>query len=177
MSRFASWTAQQWDVITFNFGLHDGGVAVADYTANMEAITAKLAATGARLILVTTTMPGGSGGPAAGNAGVVAFNTAAAAVAAKVRHRSFERFHRLSFALSLSCSAAVSDRGTVARSMRAWPCSTSLRRWASVARSAPAASPTATRPATGVSCGTGSRRRSRRRWQARPVRPTAVRPE
>jgi hypothetical protein len=49
----------------------------------MENITTQLLRTGARLLLVTSTMPDGSNGTAADNAGMVRYNAVAAAVAAK----------------------------------------------------------------------------------------------
>jgi acyl-CoA thioesterase-1 len=53
----------KWDVIHFNFGLHDIKLddagkpltSAADYEANLRAIVARLRATGARLVFATTT--------------------------------------------------------------------------------------------------------------------------
>ena len=51
-------TAVQWDVIMFNFGLHDldnASAAEASYRAQLQNITARLNATGATLMYATTT--------------------------------------------------------------------------------------------------------------------------
>lgn len=45
----------RWDIIHFNFGIHDRKTPVADYAERLEAITTQLKATGARLIWATTT--------------------------------------------------------------------------------------------------------------------------
>ncbi|MEX0669819.1 MAG: SGNH/GDSL hydrolase family protein [Pirellulales bacterium] len=44
-----------WDAIHFNFGIHDRNTPVADYTARLEQLVARLEKTGARLIWATTT--------------------------------------------------------------------------------------------------------------------------
>lgn len=44
-----------WDVIHFNFGIHDRGTPVADYAARLERIVERLEQTGAKLIWATTT--------------------------------------------------------------------------------------------------------------------------
>jgi lysophospholipase L1-like esterase len=44
-----------WDIIHFNFGIHDRKTPLADYEERLQAITAQLKATGARLIWATTT--------------------------------------------------------------------------------------------------------------------------
>lgn len=56
--RAADYTPQQWDLIAFNFGLHDTSNATsaeALYAQNMELITARLNATGAKLLYMLTT--------------------------------------------------------------------------------------------------------------------------
>lgn len=47
--------AGKWDVIHFNFGIHDRGTPAADYVQRLEAIVARLEKTGARLIWASTT--------------------------------------------------------------------------------------------------------------------------
>ncbi|MFM8414840.1 MAG: SGNH/GDSL hydrolase family protein [Planctomycetota bacterium] len=46
---------EKWDVIHFNFGIHDRNTPVADYVARLEQIVARLEKTGAKLIWATTT--------------------------------------------------------------------------------------------------------------------------
>jgi len=61
-------TLPKWKVITFNFGLHDGPTDLGAYTDNLANITTTLvgvaADTGASLLYVTTTIPGGAAEPA-----------------------------------------------------------------------------------------------------------------
>ena len=45
----------KWDVIHFNFGIHDRSVPVADYTARLEKLVERLQATGATLVWASTT--------------------------------------------------------------------------------------------------------------------------
>jgi hypothetical protein len=45
----------KWDVIHFNFGIHDRGTPAADYVQRLEAIVARLEKTGARLVWASTT--------------------------------------------------------------------------------------------------------------------------
>ena len=45
----------KWDVIHFNFGIHDRGTPSADYVKRLEAIVARLEKTGAKLIWASTT--------------------------------------------------------------------------------------------------------------------------
>ncbi len=75
-----------WDVIHFNFGLHDlrimetgtYQVSLADYEANLRKIVARLKATGARLIWATTTpVPDAKLSPPRRSADVPLFNRAA----------------------------------------------------------------------------------------------------
>lgn len=50
-----------WDVIHFNFGIHDRNAKPADYERNLEQIVTRLKKTGARLVWASTTpMPQGS---------------------------------------------------------------------------------------------------------------------
>lgn len=45
----------EWDVIHFNFGIHDRGTAINDYTKRLEQLVARLQRTGAKLIWASTT--------------------------------------------------------------------------------------------------------------------------
>ena len=45
----------KWDVIHFNFGIHDRATPLADYEARLRQIVERLSATGAKLIWATTT--------------------------------------------------------------------------------------------------------------------------
>lgn len=45
----------KWDVIHFNFGIHDRGTAVADYTQRLEQLIQRMQKTGARLVWASTT--------------------------------------------------------------------------------------------------------------------------
>jgi lysophospholipase L1-like esterase len=45
----------KWDVIHFNFGIHDRGTPSADYVRRLEAIVARLEKTGAKLVWASTT--------------------------------------------------------------------------------------------------------------------------
>jgi lysophospholipase L1-like esterase len=47
--------AGKWDVIHFNFGIHDRGTPAADYVKRLEEIVARLEKTGAKLIWASTT--------------------------------------------------------------------------------------------------------------------------
>ncbi|MFO7947243.1 MAG: SGNH/GDSL hydrolase family protein [Armatimonadota bacterium] len=73
----------QWDVIHFNFGLHDlkmdkeGNYQVPpeQYRENLETLVARLEATGAELVYATTTpVPQNVGGPARRTADVIVYN-------------------------------------------------------------------------------------------------------
>jgi lysophospholipase L1-like esterase len=77
---------QQWDVIHFNFGLHDlkimeGGqhqVALAEYQNNLRKIVQRFKKTGARLIWATTTpIPDSNQDPPRVSSDVIVFNAAA----------------------------------------------------------------------------------------------------
>jgi acyl-CoA thioesterase-1 len=85
----------KWDVIHFNFGLHDIKLddagkpltSAADYEANLRAIVARLRATGARLVFATTTpVPAEiKSGPRRRSADVVERNAIALRVMADLR--------------------------------------------------------------------------------------------
>ena len=47
--------AGKWDVIHFNFGIHDRGTPAADYVNRLEAIVGRLEKTGAKLVWASTT--------------------------------------------------------------------------------------------------------------------------
>lgn len=46
---------EKWDVIHFNFGIHDRNTPVADYATRLERIVERLEKTGAKLVWATTT--------------------------------------------------------------------------------------------------------------------------
>jgi acyl-CoA thioesterase-1 len=47
--------APHWDVIHFNFGIHDRNTPLTDYTQRLEQLVARLQKTGAKLVWATTT--------------------------------------------------------------------------------------------------------------------------
>jgi hypothetical protein len=56
VKKIDAWLGEgKWDVIHFNFGLHDRGTAVADYAQRLEHLVERLKATGAKLVWATTT--------------------------------------------------------------------------------------------------------------------------
>ena len=71
----------KWDVIHFNFGIHDRAAKPADYEQRLETIVTHLKATGAKLIWASTTPipPDTKDGPAASEA-IVEKNRIAARV-------------------------------------------------------------------------------------------------
>lgn len=82
----------KWDVIHFNFGLHDlrimegekRQVPLEDYEKNLDVLTARMKKTGARLIFATTTpVPEGKVNPPRLPADVVRYNEAAVRVMKK----------------------------------------------------------------------------------------------
>ncbi|MBI1353473.1 MAG: SGNH/GDSL hydrolase family protein [Acidobacteria bacterium] len=81
--------SSKWDVIHFNWGLHDlkfmddgkHQVALADYERNLETLTKRLEKTGAKLIWASTTpVPSAKVSPPRKDSDVVAYNQAAARV-------------------------------------------------------------------------------------------------
>lgn len=72
----------KWDVIHFNFGIHDRDTPIADYTQRLEQIIERMQKTGAKLIWATTT-PIPDLPPKQTAASVVERNAAAAAVMKK----------------------------------------------------------------------------------------------
>ena len=93
IQRIDAWLGDEpWEVIHFNFGLHDlkreaGGqqqVPLDQYEANLKAIVEKLKATGAKLIWASTTpVPEGPVSPPRVPADVVAYNEVAARIMAE----------------------------------------------------------------------------------------------
>ncbi len=93
MEKLAGWLGEcEWDLIHFNFGLHDlrfmddgkHQVPLAQYERNLEELTVRLKKTGARLVWASTTpVPAGELSPPRRNSDVVAYNEAAARVMAK----------------------------------------------------------------------------------------------
>ncbi len=73
----------RWDVVTFNFGIHDRATPLADYTDRLEKIVARLKATGAKLIWVATTPIPDDAAKKQTAASIVERNAAAAAVMAR----------------------------------------------------------------------------------------------
>lgn len=74
----------KWDVIHFNFGIHDRATPAADYEKRLEQIVTRLKATGAKVIWASTTPipPDTKDGPAASQA-IVEKNQIAAHVATR----------------------------------------------------------------------------------------------
>lgn len=73
----------RWDVVTFNFGIHDRATPLADYTDRLEKIVARLKATGAKPIWVATTPIPDDAAKKQTAASIVERNAAAAAVMAR----------------------------------------------------------------------------------------------
>ena len=81
-------SSSKWDVIHFNFGLHDlrlddgkHQVPLPDYETNLRTIVHRLQKTGARLIWATTTpVPDDEVKPPRRNSDVIAYNAAAAKI-------------------------------------------------------------------------------------------------
>lgn len=73
----------KWDVIHFNFGIHDRKTALPDYEARLESIAAQLKATGAKVFWAHTTPVAEGGMKDASDADLIARNAAAAKVMQK----------------------------------------------------------------------------------------------
>ena len=73
----------KWDLIHFNFGIHDRETPIADYEQRLETIVARLQATGARLICASST-PLPEESPYGPNAAIIQRNEAAARVMARL---------------------------------------------------------------------------------------------
>jgi len=74
---------EKWDVIHFNFGIHDRGTPVADYTARLEQLVQRLKQTGAKVIWASTTPIPDNPEHKQTAASIVERNTAAAEVMQK----------------------------------------------------------------------------------------------
>ena len=74
---------ERWDVIHFNFGIHDRNTPVADYVTRLEQIVDRLEKTGAKLIWATTTPIPDVPAQKQTAASIVERNAAAAAVMEK----------------------------------------------------------------------------------------------
>lgn len=73
----------QWDLIHFNFGIHDRNTPLADYTARLEQLVIRLKQTGARLVWAATTpIPDSADGKQTA-ASIIERNQAAAALMAE----------------------------------------------------------------------------------------------
>ena len=84
MQKLPLWLGDgKWDLIHFNFGIHDRASAPADYAKRLEQIVVKLKATGAKLMWASTTPLAGKYTEDTGVDPMVAFNAAAAEVMEK----------------------------------------------------------------------------------------------
>ena len=72
----------KWDLIHFNFGIHDRATPVADYTARLEQLVARMKKTGAKLVWASTTPIPDSADGKQKAASIVERNAAAAKVMA-----------------------------------------------------------------------------------------------
>jgi len=73
----------KWDVIHFNFGIHDRGTPIADYTARLEQLVQRMKQTGAKLVWASTTPIPDNPGQKQTAASIVERNVAAAEVMQK----------------------------------------------------------------------------------------------
>ena len=84
VKNLAAWLGDgDWDVIHFNFGIHDRSTPVADYTARLEAILERLMATNATLVWASSTPIPDKREAGQTAASIVERNAAAAAVMAR----------------------------------------------------------------------------------------------
>lgn len=74
---------QKWDVIHFNFGIHDRATPFAEYTERLDQLITKMKATGAKLIWASTTPIPDDAAKGQKAASIMEHNEAAAAVMAK----------------------------------------------------------------------------------------------
>lgn len=75
--------AGKWDLIHFNFGIHDRATPLADYTDRLTKIVTRLQATGAKLIWASTTPIPDDLAKKQSSVSIVERNTVAAAIMAK----------------------------------------------------------------------------------------------
>ncbi len=73
----------KWDVIHFNFGIHDRGTPVADYKERLEQLVERMAKTGAKLVWASTTPIPDDSAKRQTAASIVERNAAAAEVMSK----------------------------------------------------------------------------------------------
>ena len=87
LKKLDTWLASagpgKWDVIHFNFGIHDRATPLADYTARLAKIVTRLQSTGAKLIWASTTPIPDDPAKKQTTASIVERNTAAAALMAQ----------------------------------------------------------------------------------------------
>jgi lysophospholipase L1-like esterase len=87
LKKLEAWLASagpaKWDIIHFNFGIHDRATPLADYTARLTQIVTRLQSTGAKLIWASTTPIPDDAAKKQIAASIVERNTAAAALMAK----------------------------------------------------------------------------------------------
>ena len=87
LKKLDAWLASagpgKWEVIHFNFGIHDRATPLADYTARLTQILTRLSATGAKLIWASTTPIPDDPAKKQTAASIVERNTAAATLMAK----------------------------------------------------------------------------------------------
>jgi lysophospholipase L1-like esterase len=85
LKKIETWLAsagpEKWDIIYFNFGIHDRGTPVADYTARLAQIITRLKQTGATVIWASTTPIPDDPSKNQTAASIIERNTAAAALA------------------------------------------------------------------------------------------------
>jgi len=73
----------KWDIIHFNFGIHDRKTPLADYEQRLDSIATQLKATGARVLWASTTPVAEGGMKDATNADIIARNEVAAKIMQK----------------------------------------------------------------------------------------------
>ena len=87
LKKLETWLASagpgKWDVIHFNFGIHDRATPLADYTDRLSKIVTRLQSTGAKLIWASTTPIPDDPAKKQTAASIVERNTAAAALMGK----------------------------------------------------------------------------------------------
>jgi lysophospholipase L1-like esterase len=87
LKKLDTWLASagpgKWDVIHFNFGIHDRNTPLADYTGRLTQILTRLQSTGAKLIWASTTPIPDDAAKKQTAASIVERNTAAAALMAQ----------------------------------------------------------------------------------------------
>ena len=87
---------QQWDVIHFNFGIHDRATPVADYAKRLEDLLERLEKTGAKIIWASTTPIPDDPAKKQSAASILERNQAAAALMEKRGHSIDDLFAQIS---------------------------------------------------------------------------------